>query len=105
MKLNNHLLWAMSVSVSLVACAEDVDQTINEHEVPGVQEPGHSEAVHRGCSTIQPSATEMAAMELSLAAQRTDDIASLTASRVIPVHFHIIHRSNGSGGVVTTQMI
>jgi hypothetical protein len=29
----------------------------------------------------------------------------LTPSRVIPVYFHVIHRSDGSGGEVTTQQI
>ena len=29
----------------------------------------------------------------------------LTASRVIPVYFHVIHRSNGTGGEVTSQQI
>src|SRR6185295_20207113 len=100
-----HLWFALSASMSLIACAdEDPDQVINDHEIPGVQEPGSSAEIHRGCGTQDLSAREMAAIDLALAAQPTE-IASLTASHVIPTYIHRIHASNGSGGGVTATQI
>jgi Pregnancy-associated plasma protein-A len=98
------VLLAAVFAAMLVACAgDDDDQVINDQEDPGVQEPGSSDTFRRGCGTQDLSAEEMASVELRIAAGR--DIVQITPSHVIPVHFHIIHRSNGSGGVVSTQQI
>ena len=97
-----YLLLAAALGGSLVACADDTDQTVNDHEIPGVQEPGSS-AVHRGCATIEPSALERDAIEQRLA--ELGDTAAITASHVIPVYVHRIHASNGTGGAVSTAQI
>ena len=98
------LLLTAVLGTSLVACAEDTgeDQTINDHDQEGVQEPG-SATRHRGCATIEPGDAEKQAIEVRLAEMA--DTATLTASHVIPVYWHRIHRSNGSGGAVSTQQI
>ncbi|MBL0213063.1 MAG: zinc metalloprotease [Myxococcales bacterium] len=96
------LFLAAALGGSLVACADDSDQTINDHEVAGVQEPGSS-TVHRGCATIEPTALERDAIEARIAS--LDDTATLTASHVIPVYVHRIHASDGTGGAVSTQQL
>ena len=98
------LLLTAVLGTSLVACAEDTgeDQTINDQEQPGVQEPG-SATRHRGCATIEPDDAQKQAIELRLA--EMDETATLTASHVIPVYWHRIHASNGSGGAVSSQQI
>lgn len=92
------------LGTSLVACAEDTgdDQTINDHDVPGVQEPGSATA-HRGCATIDLSDAERDAVETRLA--ELDETAAITASHVIPVYWHRIHASNGTGGAVSNTQI
>ncbi len=92
------------LGTSLVACAEDTgeDQTINDHEQEGVQVPGSATA-HRGCATVDLSDTEMQNVEARLA--ELGDTATLTASHVIPVYWHRIHASNGTGGAVSSQQI
>ena len=88
-------------AVALVACTPE-EEIINDHDVEGEQEPGSSQ-VHRGCATQDLRAEELAAVELRLAAQAGN--AELTASRVIPVYVHRIHRSNGTGGAVSNTQI
>ncbi|MBA3459123.1 MAG: zinc metalloprotease [Deltaproteobacteria bacterium] len=91
------------LGVSLVACAEDVgDQTINDKEVEGVQEPGSSN-VHRGCATVEPTGLDRDAIEARIAA--VEQNTALTASHVIPVYVHRIHASNGTGGAVSNTQI
>jgi hypothetical protein len=100
-----HLLWCVALlGAGLVACApeDEVDDTINDDEVAGVQEPG-SATQHRGCAAVEPTAIERDAIEKILAER--GDIQSLTASHVIPVYVHRIHASNGTGGAVSTQQI
>lgn len=54
------------------------------------------------CSTKDLSDIEMAAVEARLASKV---FRPITASHVIPVYWHRIHASNGTGGVVTNQQI
>jgi len=98
------LLLTAVLGTSLVACAEDTgdDQTINDHEQPGAQEPG-SATVHRGCATVDLSDAERQAVEDRLAEMA--DTAAITASHVIPVYWHRIHASNGTGGAVSNTQI
>jgi hypothetical protein len=98
------LFLTVVLGTSIVACAEDTgeDQTINDQEVPGVQEPG-SATYHRGCATIEPGDAEKDAIEARLAEMA--DTATITASHVVPVYWHRIHASNGSGGAVSSQQI
>jgi len=97
------LVLAASLGGSLVACAEDVgDQTINDHEVPGVQEPG-SATTHRGCATVEPTGLDRDAIEARIA--EIDEQSAITASHVIPVYVHRIHASNGTGGAVSSTQI
>lgn len=100
------LLTTLLGSLTFAGCAmgEDEDQTINETEQEGVQEPG-SATVARGCSTLEPSDTRKAQIEQEVAdfmAARGD---VLEARAPIPVHVHRIHASNGSGGAVTSTQI
>lgn len=88
----------------LMSCAEsDDDQVINDQEDPGVQEPGSSDVFQRTCGTRDLALDEIAAIELRLSER--SGISELTPSHVIPVYFHIIHRTNGTGGAVTTTQI
>lgn len=100
------LLTTLLGSLTFAGCAmgEDEDQTINETEQEGVQEPG-SATVARGCSTLEPSDTRKAQIEQEVSdfmAARGD---VLEARAPIPVHVHRIHASNGSGGAVTSTQI
>src|SRR5262245_8574252 len=95
--------FAAILTIALMSCAVGDDDPVGDEEFPGVQEPGHSDESRRGCATPDVSDAQLAAIDLRLAPYA--DIALLTASHVIPVHFHIIHRSNGTGGVVTTTQI
>ncbi|MBL8066276.1 MAG: zinc metalloprotease [Chthonomonadaceae bacterium] len=60
------------------------------------------------CGTIHPTEAEQtridAQMQLRLKSQGNNGTA-ITASHVIPVYWHRIHASNGSGGTVTTSQI
>src|SRR5262249_28072221 len=99
------LLVASLFSVSVVACAQDdVDTTINDHEVPGVQEPG-SATSQRGCQTIEPTDEQKAQTEQEM----SDFLAARgnyqLAIAPVPVHIHRIHDGNGTGGDVTQQQI
>jgi hypothetical protein len=96
-------LAALSIAVLASCAGADDDQVINDQEDPGIQEPGSGDEFRRGCGTHDLTAAEIAAVELRLAAHPV--ISQITPSHVIPVHFHIIHRSNGTGGVVTTTQI
>jgi hypothetical protein len=103
MKKTTVLLAAFSTMV-LVSCAmSDDDQVIDDQDEPGVQEPGSSDASQRTCGTRNLSLDEIAGIELRLAER--SEISELTPSHVIPVYFHIIHRSNGTGGAVTQTQI
>src|ERR1044071_6386263 len=97
-------LWAALFIAVLASCAgADDDQVINDEEDPGIQEPDSSDEFRRGCATHDLTAAEIAAVELRLAASPV--ISNITPSHVIPVHFHIIHRANGTGGVVSAAQI
>ncbi|MBS1120445.1 MAG: metalloprotease MEP1-like protein [Deltaproteobacteria bacterium] len=87
---------------TLVGCAASDDETVNDHEMPGVQEPGSSQ-IQRGCATHDLTAEEMAADELRMLA--VAGRAELTASHVVPVYVHRIHASNGTGGAVSATQI
>lgn len=101
--MKQHLWFVALLGSSLMACAEEgPDNTVNDHEVEGVQEPGSATRV-RGCASVEPSGLERDAIEAVLAER--GDAASLTASHVIPVYVHRIHASNGTGGNVSSQQI
>lgn len=100
MKRQHLWLAAAVVSAAVVGCAPD--EYDDGTESPGVQEPGSSK-VHRGCATVDLSDAERAEVEAVLALR--DPRAEITASRVIPVYWHRIHRSDGTGGNVTAAQI
>ncbi|MFT3695615.1 MAG: zinc metalloprotease [Kofleriaceae bacterium] len=106
MQISRKHLLALFSSLTFVACAtsDDEDQTINETEQEGVQEPG-SATVARGCTTLEPSEERKAQIETEV----NDFIAArgevLEARAAIPVHVHRIHDANGSGGAVTASQI
>jgi hypothetical protein len=103
MKLKTSLL-ALSLGFSLAACADNEDDTVvNDTPQAGVQEPGHSDAVKRGCATRDLTDEEAAANQLRLDA--IAQTSELTASHVIPVYVHRIHDGNGSGGGVSSSQI
>jgi hypothetical protein len=101
--MKQHLWFVALLGASLTACADEgPDDTINDHEVAGDQEPGSATRV-RGCASVEPSALEREAIETLLAER--GDVQSLTASHVIPVYVHRIHAANGTGGAVSTTQI
>ena len=101
-------VWLTALlSVSVVACAdfEAPDDTINDHEVAGDQEPG-SATHHRGCATVEPTAIERDEIERILA-ERGDVQSAVAPDHVISVYVHLIHPlpMTGPGGDVTPTMI
>jgi len=103
--MNKQQIWlAAMCSVSMVACAdfEAPDDTVNDHEVAGDQQPG-SATHHRGCATVEPTAIERDEIDRILAER--GDVQSITGSRAIPVYVHRIHAADGSGGAVTNAQI
>jgi hypothetical protein len=97
-----HTLWiAAIVTTGLVACGSEASEDPNAPESEGVQEPGSS-IVHRGCATKDLSADEILADQAKMAA--FDGISTITASRNIPVYWHIIRSSSGAGGVTSQQI-
>jgi hypothetical protein len=100
-------LWvlaaAMGLGMSLVACADEGDESEapTGNETPGVQEPGSSN-VHRGCATVDLSDAERLEVELRLA--DLADTAAITASHVVPVYVHRIHPAAGGGSVTDSQI-
>jgi hypothetical protein len=98
-----NLLAALSIVVLASCAGADDDQVINDEDDPGIQEPDSGDEFRRGCGTHDLTIAEIEAAELRLAAHPV--ISEITPSHVIPVHFHIIHRSNGTGGVVSATQI
>jgi len=102
MKFRTQLVMMM-MGAGLVACADNDDSTVvNDHEEPGVQEPGSATSA-RGCATRDLPVADAAAFELTL--QAWMDRAAITQSHVIPTFIHRIHASNGSGGNVSSTQI
>jgi hypothetical protein len=99
--MRKNALLAAFVGGLFVACSPHDDGN-NDVESPGVQEPGSTETP-RGCATLDLPESEIIADAELMAAY--EDLAFITASRVIPVYVHVIHASNGSGGNVTSQQI
>ncbi|HZI78485.1 MAG TPA: zinc metalloprotease [Vicinamibacterales bacterium] len=56
------------------------------------------------CGTPHPDPETVRLVE-EYTLRRADISAELTASHVVPVYVHVIHQSNGTGGVVTTGQI
>ncbi len=103
--MNNKLLFAALVGVGFAACAPDdeIDTSTNP-ESEGVQEPG-SATERRGCATDDLPAAEVARVEAEIDAQYKNGELDITASHVIPVYWHRIHASNGTGGTVSQSQI
>ncbi len=103
--MNKRNFWFVAMlGATLVGCTDgdQDDTTINDHEIPGVQEPGSSDQ-HRGCATRDLTSDQLAADQIRML--EVAGRAELTASHVIPVYVHRIHASNGSGGVVTSSQV
>jgi hypothetical protein len=103
--MKQQFLWlAALTAVGLVACKSDEgveDPNDNEVIVEGEQPPAGS-TLRRGCATQDLSDAEVAADRARMDA--LGDRALLTASRDIPVYWHIIRDSNGGGGVTAQQI-
>ncbi len=98
--MKQHTLWIAAIAtMGLMACGPDEDPNAPENE--GVQEPGSS-TVHRGCATADLSPDELLADQARMVAR--DGIVHKTASRDIPVYWHIIRSSSGAGGVTSQQI-
>src|SRR5262245_31297577 len=97
MKTKSKILACVALCIPIVGCAEE-DQTkvVTDKEEPGVQ---MGVGVNRGCSTIEPSDDRKIEIEAEVAAFMASqpDAGFLAASAVVPVHYHIITASNGSG--------
>jgi hypothetical protein len=105
MKPKAKLFVLASLCLPLVACSDDDDsQVINDHEQPGVQEPG-SATSHRGCATVEPTESQKALIEQTIAAHVAAHANESAAATAVPVHVHRIHASNGSGGAVSASQI
>ena len=100
--MKQHTLWIAAIATTgLMACGSDVSEDTNAPYSEGEQEPGAGTA-RRNCATKDLSAAEVLADEAKMAA--LDETAYITASRVIPVYWHIIRSSSGAGGVTATQI-
>lgn len=102
--MKQHSLWlAPFLMTALVACSSEPtdDVEANEPEALGVQEPGSS-TVHRGCATRDLSPDERLADQQKMAA--FDGTVFKTASRNIPVYWHVIRSGSGAGGVTSQQI-
>jgi hypothetical protein len=97
-----NLLACAVVFTPLVACTADVD-IISDKEEPGVQ---MGVGVNRGCVTDEPSDARKAEVEAEVAAYLAahSEVAYLTATNTISVHYHIITDTAGHG-VPTAKML
>ncbi len=101
--MKNQLWLAAVLGASLIGCSDSApDNTINDHEVDGVQDPG-SAKTHRGCATVEPTAIQREEMDRILA-ERDDIQAAAPVSNAIPVYVHVIRNSSGGGGATTQQI-
>src|SRR5690349_7308474 len=99
--MKQHTLWIAAIATTgLIACSNDEDPNAPLSE--GIQEPD-SATVLRGCATKDPSDAELVTDEARMAT--LSETAFVTASHVVPVYWHSIHASNGSGGAVTSSQI
>lgn len=99
--MKQHTLWIAALATTgLIACSNDEDPNAPFSE--GIQEPGSATAA-RGCATKDLSDAEMIDDQARMAT--LGDVAFITASHVVPVYWHNIHASNGSGGAVTSSQI
>src|SRR5687767_1479673 len=101
--MKNRVLLSALSSMVLASCAMSDDGEVIADEEPGVEAPGSSDTFQRTCGTQNLSLEEIAFVEARLAER--GGISQITPSHVIPVHFHVIHRADGSGGAVTTAQI
>ena len=101
--MKNRVVLSVLSSVVLVSCAMSDDDDVIGDEEPGVQEPGSSDEFRRTCGTHDLTLQEIAFVEARLAERGA--ISQITPSHVIPVHVHVIHRADGSGGAVSTAQI
>ena len=99
-----HLAAVFALALPIVACADQDDQTINDREQPGVQEPG-SATSPRGCVTAEPSDARKLEIEQEVAAFLAARGPVAYAALPVATHFHRIHASDGSGGQVTAKQI
>jgi hypothetical protein len=100
--MKQHTLWIAAIAaLGLMACDSDVTDTTNGPESEGEQIPGSS-TVHRGCATKDLSMDEILADGAKMAAM--EGTVYKTASRDIPVYWHIIRSSSGAGGVTSKQI-
>lgn len=100
--MKQHTLWIAAIAtLGLIACDSDVPDTTNDAESEGEQVPGSS-TLHRGCATKDLSSDEILADEAKMAA--LDGTVYKTASRNIPVYWHIIKSGTGAGGVTAQQI-
>jgi hypothetical protein len=100
--MKKHTLWIAAIATTgLIACGSDQDQNPSGTESEGIQEPG-SATTHRGCATKDLSEAEIAADAAKMAARA--DISYITADRNIPVYWHSVRSSSGTGGVTSQQI-
>jgi hypothetical protein len=97
------VLVALLGASALFACspAEDEDGGYSE----GEQSPGSSDEFKRGCSTVEPSAQEMAEIDRHVDEfmSANKGLASVTGG-TIPVYVHVIRSNSGSGDVSDTRI-
>jgi hypothetical protein len=102
--MTKQTVWlALILGATLAACAgaevpvDDSDQPYSD----GVQEPGSSGELHRGCSTRTPADAEMAEVQAQLELTGVP----LTTSHVIPVYVHRIFSTGAASENATTAQI
>ncbi len=101
--MKNQLWFAAVLGSSLIGCSDfSADTTVNDHEVPGVQDPGSAKAP-RGCGTIEPTSIQRDEIDRILA-ERDDVQSAAPVGNSIPVYVHVIRASNGDGGPSNTQI-
>jgi hypothetical protein len=105
MSMRKVLVLVLGAAAAMVACEPADDQTINDHEIPGEQSPGSSDAWKRGCATLEHSETEQAAIEAEVQGYlSTHKGESFAATVTIPVYVHVIRNGSGGGDVSDSQI-
>lgn len=103
--MKKQLWFAAVLGASLIGCSDSSapDDTVNDHEVDGVQDPGSAKSV-RGCATVEPTAIQRDEIDRILAERGDIQYAAPVSGTAIPVYVHVIRSSNGSGGATSSQI-
>jgi Pregnancy-associated plasma protein-A len=101
--MKQQTLWITAIAtLGLVACGSGESEAPGGPEIEGYQEQAASSAARRGCATRDLPEHEVLADQARMAAYRGS--AQITASRNIPIYWHVIRSSNGAASLTTQQI-